>query len=306
VGILAAVQAVAELRQLLASGLRFHFSQTPNVAMMVVLASVYGVLAGDAFEWKNLDVLGYVLLLVWLTVLYFLAAFESTGPYVRTLFEIMGDVRYFAVLYLLVSVAFSVSMNVHRIDQLEAEADGVFAFAALSLESTYRMGTLGDFETDSYENIPAVYVMFLLCTFFVTVVFLNVLIAVISDTFDKIQEVQDSSRVKGMAQAVYDVEAVFGAFTRPSYIFFSHCVDGKDEWSGRVAAITSAVRSRCAETDMKIDSLDTKMETLDSKFAALDAKMAKMEAKSDAKFAVLLEKLDQLRPTTVAIEDSER
>ena len=229
----------------------------------------------------------------------------------RTLFEIMGDVRDFFVLYILVIVAFSVSMNVHRSDQLEAE--GVFAFAALSLESTYRMGTLGDFETSSYENIPAVYVMFLLCTFFVTVVFLNVLIAVISDTFDKIQEVQDSSRVKGMAQAVYDTEAVFGAFTRPSYIFFSHCVDGKDEWSGRVAAITSAVRSRCAETDMKIDSLDTKMETLDSKFAALDAKMeakeakdAKMEAKFDAKFAVLLEKLDQLRPTTVTIEDSER
>ena len=134
--------------------------------------------------------------------------------------------------------------------------------------------------------------MFLLCTFFVTVVFLNVLIAVISDTFDKIQEVQDSSRVKGMAQAVYDTEAVFGAFTRPSYIFFSHCADGKDEWSGRVAAITSAVRSRCAETDMKIDSLRREMET---NFVALDAK-----------FAVLLEKLDQLRPTTVTIEDSER
>jgi hypothetical protein len=176
------------------------------------------------------------------------------------------------------------------------------------------MGTLGDFETSSYENSPAVHVMFMLCTFLVTVVFLNVLIAVISDTFDKIQEVQDSSRVKGMAQAVYDIEAVFGAFTRPSYIFFSHSADGKDEWSGRVAAITSAVRSRGTETDVKIDSLrrelDTQMveldETLNSKFAALDAKMAKMEAKSDAKFAVLLEKLDQLRPTTVAIEDSER
>ena len=230
----------------------------------------------------------------------------------RTLFEIMRDVREFFALYLLVIVAFTVSMNVHRIDQLEA--DGVFVFAVSSLESTYRMGTLGDFETSSYENSPAVHVMFMLCTFLVTVVFLNVLIAVISDTFDKIQEVQDSSRVKGMAQAVYDTEAVFGAFTRPSYIFFSHCADGKDEWSGRVAAITSAVRSRCAETDMKIDSrcreldtkmvdLDTKMETLDSKFAALDAKM---ESKFDAKFAVLLEKLDQLRSTTVTIEDSER
>ena len=74
------------------------------------------------------------------------------------LFEIMGDLKYFAVLYVLVIVAFSVSMNVHRIEQLEAE--GVFAFAALSLESTYRMGTLGDFETSSYENSPAVHVMF--------------------------------------------------------------------------------------------------------------------------------------------------
>ena len=234
------------------------------------------------------------------------------------LFEIMGDLKYFAVLYVLVIVAFSVSMNVHRIEQLKAE--GVFAFAALSLESTYRMGTLGDFETSSYEKIP-VYVMFLLCTFLVTVVFLNVLIAVISDTFDKIQEVQDSSRVKGMAQAVYETEAVFGAFTRPPYIFFSHCADGKDEWSGRMAAITSAVRSRCAETDMKIDRTDMKIDSrckeldtkmveldtkLDSKFAALDAKMEAKFESNDAKFALLLEKLDQLRPTTVTIEDSER
>merc|ERR1719321_1425861 len=177
-------------------------------------------------------------------------------------------------------------MNVHRIDELEA--GGVFAFAGLSLEATYRMGTLGDFETSSYENSPAVHVMFMLCTFLVTVVFLNVLIAVISDTFDNIQCVQDSSRVKGMAQAVYDTEAVFGAFTRPSYIFFAHCADGKDEWSGRVAAITSAVRSRCAETDMKIDSLrrefDTKMVELDTGMVELDTKMVET---LDSKFASL-------------------
>ena len=78
-GLLAAVQVVAELRQLLASGPRFHFSQTPNVAMIVVLASVYAVLAGSAFGWTSPDVVGYVLLMVWLMVLYFLAAFESTG-----------------------------------------------------------------------------------------------------------------------------------------------------------------------------------------------------------------------------------
>jgi hypothetical protein len=135
--------------------------------------------------------------------------------------------------------------------------------------------------------------------------------------FDKLQELQDSSRVKGVAQAVYDIEAIFGTFTLPTYIFFSHCADGKDEWSGRVAAITSAVRSRGAETDMKIDSrcaeTDMKIDSLRREMVELDKKMvetldsnAKMEAKFDAKFAVLLEKLDQLRPTTVTIEDGER
>ena len=78
-GILAAVQVVAELRQCLASGLRFHFSQAQNVAMIVVLTSVYAVLAGSAFGWNSPDVVGYALLLVWLMVLYFLQAFESTG-----------------------------------------------------------------------------------------------------------------------------------------------------------------------------------------------------------------------------------
>jgi len=224
------------------------------------------------------------------------------------------------VLYVLAIVAFSVSMNVHRLEQVETE--GAFAFAARSVVVTYRMGTLGDFDESTFENSPPLYLLFVLCTLLVTVILLNVLIAVVSDTFDKIQEVQEYSRVKGMAQAVYDIEATFGAYTCPSYIFFSHCAGGKDEWSGRVAAITSALSSRCTETernidgrctaiekavklvdtkmvetdakfDAKLSALDTKMVALDTKMVALDTKMVEMDAKFDANFAVLLEKLDQ-------------
>ena len=53
--------------------------------------------------------------------------------------------------------------------------------------------------------------------FFGTHSFVQVLIAVISDTFDRLQERRESSWVKGQAQLTQEVELVFG---RPGWVAF--------------------------------------------------------------------------------------
>ena len=54
------------------------------------------------------------------------------------------------------------------------------------------------------------YFLFFGCTGTLTVIFLNVLIAVISDTFDKIQERRESCWVKGQAELIAEIESIFG------------------------------------------------------------------------------------------------
>jgi Polycystin cation channel len=50
-------------------------------------------------------------LIVWLKLLYFLRIFKSTGYYIRTITEVIKDMRYFLLMLLLTFIAFGDSMR---------------------------------------------------------------------------------------------------------------------------------------------------------------------------------------------------
>lgn len=57
----------------------------------------------------------------------------------------------------------------------------------------YRMG-LGDFSTDGYDASKyaiLMWMLFLMCTIFVQILLLNLLIAIMGDTFEKVQEIKE-------------------------------------------------------------------------------------------------------------------
>ena len=59
------------------------------------------------------------------------------------------------------------------------------------LISVYMLGALGDFESPVYRegwDRHAATAMFLLATFFISVVFMNMLIAIMGETFAQVQE----------------------------------------------------------------------------------------------------------------------
>jgi len=60
-----------------------------------------------------------------------------------------------------------------------------------SIILVYLMGALGDFSSDDFQdgyNATSGMSMFLLCTFMILVVFMNMLIAIMGDTFGRVQE----------------------------------------------------------------------------------------------------------------------
>lgn len=50
-------------------------------------------------------------LIVWLKLLYFLRIFKATGYYIRTIVEVIKDMRYFLMMLLLTFIAFGDSMR---------------------------------------------------------------------------------------------------------------------------------------------------------------------------------------------------
>jgi len=156
--------------------------------------------------------------LLWVYLLYFLQVLSSTGPYVRMIFKIMLDMKPFMTIVCIVLVAFGhVFLLATKLPQDSFQE---------ALLRTYRMGMMGDFELElgdegnsiSLENSLQTKFAFLLCTMFTTVIILNVLIAVISDSYDDNMDKCASAIAKGKAQVIQELEQVFGKSAEHDYL----------------------------------------------------------------------------------------
>ena len=84
-------------------------------------------------------------LIFWLKLLYFLRIFKNTGYYIRTIIEVIVDIKYFLLMLLLTIVAFGDSMrqiSESNIPSNEFMGDNIFSAVGF----VYRM-VLGDFDT---------------------------------------------------------------------------------------------------------------------------------------------------------------
>jgi hypothetical protein len=84
-------------------------------------------------------------LIFWLKLLYFLRIFKNTGYYIRTIIEVIVDIKYFLLMLLLTVVAFGDSMrqiSESNIPSNEFMGDNIFSAVGF----VYRM-VLGDFDT---------------------------------------------------------------------------------------------------------------------------------------------------------------
>ena len=211
----------------------------------------------------------------WMQLLAYLRGFVSCAPYVRMLLEIISDLRVFGMIYLLITCAFAHAILVYDDEALRNKSVAeIGAELVRRVFATYRIGTLGDFDADEFVEQWQLHGLFNLCTFIVTVVLLNVLIAVISDTFDRLLERSESSSVKSRAQLIAEIEIIFGSEDPLPYTVLSQLGEGEtDEWNGRVGALKEKI-------DQKIDEMLQEVSQMEKRMAA---KMAQMEERSHKK-----------------------
>ena len=162
-----------------------------GIAVMLCLQLV-GMELSDPLEHGILSIITFFM---WFKFLYFLRIFKSTGYLIRMIVEVVYDMRNFFLVLLITIAAFGDSFlriavaNVNVIDpDTKEETVNIFTTGFFdSMIYTYRM-ILGDFDISGFGEVatPLVMILFLLCTIFNMIVMLNLLIAIISDSYAKV------------------------------------------------------------------------------------------------------------------------
>ena len=203
----------------------------------------------------------------WLYALYFLGGLDTTGAYVSMLWEVIADMWSFFVVLLLVILGLGHSFS------LAAHNDNTWN----QLQRVYRMGILGDFEVDDYqvhnldlEQHPMLYFFFILVTVAITIAMLNLLIAVISDTYDRVKQDMSSRLNRSKAARIAELERAYGKFRiRGRYLMFLRPTHRSDlpDWQGKADYLGKIIPKKIQATLQggKLKDVEGKLTDVDQK-----------------------------------------
>ena len=142
---------------------------------------------------------------MWIKIFYWMRLFDFTAHYVKLILKIIDDVRVFMTMLTIILFAYSnffyiVNFNSSsNPENTEFQGDDEFNYVSPKVGNHVAdaiIGTflisLGEFASmDSYSSGPnklICWVMFISSTFLLLIVFMNMLIVIISKTFETVEE----------------------------------------------------------------------------------------------------------------------
>lgn len=127
---------------------------------------------------------------MYLKFFYWMRLFKSFSAFIRMITEIIKDIQVFIVMFVIslaafANVIFILNLNRAAGDSLYEPLIGVAPIDAMI--HAYLTG-LGDFNDQNYssENATVVWVMFIVATLIVQLIFMNMLIAIMQASFSRI------------------------------------------------------------------------------------------------------------------------
>ena len=234
-----------------------YFTSFWNFVNLATIALVISTVVIDILEirervWVPVAAMG--VLTMYLKLFYFGRIMNSTSTIVRMIIEISKDIVPFLFLVIVVILGFTNAFYIIALNtDLEEGETRVQRFTNnnvfLAITYTWKNG-LGDFITDEFDanNFSVmVYIIWIACTFMVLIVFLNVLIAVLSDSFDKIQETLENNLLKEMATMMSENEVFVNRkklFKDVKYLIIikKNFSQSRDRWGGRLDYVNKIVK----------------------------------------------------------------
>lgn len=298
-----------------------------HIALHLVFSVLFLFGASDARA-----VLSIALYLRWIGVFYFLQPFSSTGPLVRMVLVILQDMRHFLLFLSIVLCATWLSLRLLTIEQdaafygntseLNGPGDGLLLIFNLLI--------LSEFDMDVYSGhyVVIVRLLFVINMVLVPVVLLNLLIALMSDSYERIQDRAEIEFQYLRAQIIHHIEAFLPVSVRVNEEYFPRWVHvavpvgsgigqvaTSIQWQGvlnalkgRIACVTSLQQQQDAklallhqqqnviqhQQDVKLTSLHQQQ---DIKLTELQRQQNAMQQQQEERLVVLTEKIDRMLQT---------
>lgn len=181
------------------------------------------------------------------------------------IYETMWDIRYFLFMFFLCVALFANAILILDLAQEKAAENAVSEedeYTRIIPESIgnnifdsalnqYLLG-LGEFTYDDYPDNGVktmVWIYFILATLFTNINFLNLLIAIISDTYARITESKQRYALMQRTEIFADFINVVNLnpkMTQNRYLYIVQPIDigdGSDDWSGSINALKKMINS---------------------------------------------------------------
>eukprot|EP01043_Picozoa_sp_COSAG02_P041604 COSAG02_NODE_3463_length_6697_cov_37.140497_3_plen_1025_part_00 len=279
------ILTLREVKELVALGFSDYFRSIWNYLDIVGIAALYT--ASIAYFANFLDVLEFAgavgILVSTFSFLEMIQSFQSFGLYVVVIAQIAVDIAPFLGILMLLLYGFAAAFAVSMPSSPEYNFDrdglsGPFVTAYLFM--------LGHMDPSTYSG-PVSKAIMVLFMFVIVVVMMNLLIAIMSDSFEKVME-EDPSRIIDLkrAEAIVDQESMMSSNSKqnkenfPRYLQVLQAVNAKGKsWaglSGKMAEMDQNNRILVEEMDAKMDA---KMEAMQN---AMNARLESIEHKMEA------------------------
>eukprot|EP01046_Picozoa_sp_COSAG06_P008754 COSAG06_NODE_447_length_15632_cov_47.212193_5_plen_1473_part_00 len=208
------------------------------------------------------------------SLLQLLTPFEATGPLIKTVIEIMRDISGYVVILLVLLWGFSVSFAVAMPENAKFVDDNAGPLVGLL---TSFEAIVGSFHMSDFQNSESTG-FFLLYLFGMVVIMLNLLIAIMADSYEKVKESEVVEARKLRAQTIIDEEALMSDADRqnptyfPKFLQVLRATEGKEEvWAGLSGKMVSEI--------MKVEEkMKENHEAMNAEVASVKSDVAELKA----------------------------
>ena len=254
-----------------------HFSSIWNVNDVIWL-TFYPVIVLTSIPtqtWIEIDSLAtmsaFATFSMFVKVLDWMRLFDQTSFYILLIKQTVRDISAFFLLLIISLLMFGIPMimlNISRTEEL-ALVDQKFSNWIPNMLINQYLLALGEFNLDNFESgsqAGLCYLFFVFATLFTQVTMLNMLIAIMGDTFARTMENRDLNSTKTKLELLGDLSAnIYQSTThgheedRPVERFLFVVTPDEDEqdplgsWEGSISQMSKITEKRISQLEIKLD-----------------------------------------------------
>jgi len=215
----------------------------------------------------------------WCSLLEYFRCFPTTGPPIRMIFEIIIDIWPLMIILAVTIVGTSLAFAIDVPSSAGFDLDSELLGPAWPLMTVWLM-VLGSITVSDLAGNSSAFLIFFVFSFFVMVLLLNLLIAVMGDSYEKVKEYEVIEDLRSRAMLIADVERRFHipVLDEARYVHFAEATHEEvialpRLWEGVSGKVKQEIDRVKADVDKVSEALESLGEKLEQRFEKLEGLM---------------------------------